>query len=104
MTVVRLPDHGPDREEDPAVNTDLPRNAIDIQGLIKTYKGTADLPPRRLVFRFRRSETRIGEVIAAIQRVGLMISDLSTTEGKLEDVFLELTRDRLRPTPHDDAS
>ena len=48
------------------------------------------LPPRRLVFRFRRSETRIGEIIDALQDLGLIIADLSTEEGSLEDIFLQL--------------
>ncbi len=52
------------------------------------------LPPRRLHFRFRRSETQIGALIAAIQAAGLTIADLATAEGRLEDVFLELTRGR----------
>ena len=48
------------------------------------------LPPRRLVFRFRRSETRIGEIIDALHDLGLIIADLSTEEGSLEDIFLQL--------------
>ncbi len=48
------------------------------------------LPSRRLVFRFRSSETRIGEIIDALQDLGLIIADLSTEEGSLEDIFLQL--------------
>jgi ABC-2 type transport system ATP-binding protein len=51
-------------------------------------------PPRRLHFRFQRSSTQMGQIIAAIQAAGLTIADLATTEGRLEDVFLELTRGR----------
>lgn len=50
--------------------------------------------PRRLVFRFRRSATRTREIIEAIHAARLVIADLSTSEGRLEDVFLELTRAR----------
>ncbi len=62
------------------------------------------LPPRRLHFRFRRTETQIGEIIAAIQGAGMVIADLTTSEGRLEDVFLELTRGRAKPADADDAS
>ena len=48
------------------------------------------LPSRRLVFRFRSSDTRIGEIIDALGDLGLIIADLSTEEGSLEDIFLQL--------------
>jgi ABC-2 type transport system ATP-binding protein len=48
--------------------------------------------PRRLVYRYRPSGTRIGEILAAAQAAGLVIVDLSTEESDLEDLFLELTR------------
>ena len=60
-------------------------------------------PPRCLRFRFKRSETQIGEIITAIQNAGLMIADLSISEGKLEDVFMELTGARPKPPPCDDV-
>ena len=62
------------------------------------------LPPRRLHFRFRRSATQIGEIIAAIQGAGMVIADLTTSEGRLEDVFLELTRGGAKPMGADDVS
>ncbi len=31
-------------------------------------------------------------IITALQNAGLIIADLSTEEGNLEDIFLELTR------------
>ncbi len=49
------------------------------------------LPPRRLAIRYRSSETLVSEIIAALQNAGLIIADLSTEEGNLEDIFLELT-------------
>jgi len=48
--------------------------------------------PRRLVFRFRPSETRIRDILSAVRGIGLTISDLTTHEADLEDLFLELTR------------
>ena len=48
--------------------------------------------PRRLVFRFKRSDQPMCAIIEAINEARLVIADLSTSEGRLEDVFLELTR------------
>ncbi len=56
--------------------------------------------PRRLVFTYRPSQTRIGELLAAARGAGLVIVDLSTEESDLEDIFLELTRGA--PPPADD--
>jgi ABC-2 type transport system ATP-binding protein len=50
--------------------------------------------PRCLIFRCRRSVNRVREIVEAIHAARLVIADLSTTEGRLEDVFLALTRDR----------
>jgi ABC-2 type transport system ATP-binding protein len=49
-------------------------------------------PPRRILIRYRPSETQIGEIIAAISTAGLVIADLTTEETSLEDIFLDLTR------------
>ncbi len=50
------------------------------------------IPPRRLAIRYRSSETQVSEIITVLQNAGLIIADLSTEEGNLEDIFLELTR------------
>jgi ABC-2 type transport system ATP-binding protein len=47
--------------------------------------------PRQLHFRFKLSETPVREIIEVIHTARLVIADLSTTEGRLEDVFLALT-------------
>jgi len=47
---------------------------------------------RRLLVRYQPSRTQIGEILGAVQRAGLEISDLTTLESDLEDAFLELTR------------
>ncbi len=60
-------------------------------------------PPRRLTFKFRRSETRTRDIIEAIHTARLVIADLSTSEGRLEDVFLELTRNHKIPPCPDPA-
>ena len=49
---------------------------------------------RTLVLRYSPGETQIGSVIDAIQKAGFGISDISTEESDLEDVFLQLTRDK----------
>ena len=49
---------------------------------------------RRLVFHYRPSETRIRDILTALRDAGLGIADLTTTEADLEDLFLEITRER----------
>ncbi|MBI3452491.1 MAG: ABC transporter ATP-binding protein [Rhodospirillales bacterium] len=48
--------------------------------------------PRLLVFRYRPSRTRVGDLLAVTRDAGIGIVDLSTEESDLEDIFLELTR------------
>ena len=48
--------------------------------------------PKRLVIRFRRSETSVGAILSKVQETGIGIADLSTAEADLEDIFLALTR------------
>ncbi len=47
---------------------------------------------RTLAITYRKDRVNAGEVLAALQRVGLGIVDVSTREADLEDVFLNLTR------------
>jgi ABC-2 type transport system ATP-binding protein len=49
--------------------------------------------PRRIVFRYRPSQTRIRDILAAVRACGIAIADLTTHEARLEDIFLELTRE-----------
>jgi ABC-2 type transport system ATP-binding protein len=46
---------------------------------------------RRLVFRYRPSQARVGELLDAVRRAGVTIQDLTTTEADLEELFLRLT-------------
>ncbi len=48
--------------------------------------------PRDIVFRYRPSQTRAGELLDAARAAGLVILDISTEESDLEDIFIELTR------------
>lgn len=47
--------------------------------------------PRRLVFRYRPSQTRVRDILAAMRSASVPIADLTTHEADLEDIFLELT-------------
>ena len=47
--------------------------------------------PQRLLFRYRVGETPVHEILAAVDLCGLTISDMSTREADLEDIFLQLT-------------
>ncbi|MEW5704152.1 MAG: ABC transporter ATP-binding protein [Pseudomonadota bacterium] len=49
-------------------------------------------PPRCLRFGFRTSETGIVEILKAVHDAGLNLTDLSTRESDLEDLFLQLTQ------------
>jgi len=48
--------------------------------------------PRTLSITYRKDKVNAGEVLAALQRDGLGLVDVSTKEADLEDVFLNLTR------------
>ena len=48
----------------------------------------------RLVVSYPPSRVAIADILAAVQRAGIRIADLSTEEADLEDIFLRLTRDR----------
>jgi len=47
--------------------------------------------PRRLVFQYKPSVTKVEEILAALHEAKLGIADLSTEEADLEDIFLRLT-------------
>ena len=47
---------------------------------------------RTLAITYRKDRVNAGEVLAALQRAGLGLVDVSTREADLEDVFLNLTR------------
>jgi ABC-2 type transport system ATP-binding protein len=49
---------------------------------------------RRMVIRYKPSEAKFGEILAAVQSAGLGLIDLTTEETDLEDIFLQLTARR----------
>ena len=50
------------------------------------------LTPGKLTLRYAPSRTHLGDLLAAIVGQGLAITDLSSQETDLEDIFLQLTR------------
>ena len=50
------------------------------------------LGERTLAITYRKDKVNAGDVLAALQKEGLGIVDVSTREADLEDVFLNLTR------------
>ena len=52
-----------------------------------------DLPsPNRLIVQYKPSTTRVGDILNVMNEAGVRITDLSTEETDLEDIFLQLTR------------
>jgi len=49
--------------------------------------------PRTIEITYRKDKVNAGEVLAALQKDGLGIVDVSTRDPDLEDVFLSLTRE-----------
>jgi ABC-2 type transport system ATP-binding protein len=70
----------------------LARDLFEIPASLRRY--AAELQnPRRLVLRYRMSEAKVSEILAAASAAGLEIVDLTTEEADLEDIFLQLTRE-----------
>jgi ABC-2 type transport system ATP-binding protein len=47
--------------------------------------------PRKLIFHYQPSRTRLGDLLNALAASGLSVVDLTTQESDLEDIFLQLT-------------
>jgi ABC-2 type transport system ATP-binding protein len=54
--------------------------------------GFSLLTPGKLTLRYAPSRTHLGDLLAAIVAQGLAITDISSQETDLEDIFLQLTR------------
>ena len=68
----------------------LDKNDFEVPPALVRF-GAALEGSRRLVLRYRPSETRVAEILAAVDDAGLAVADISTHEPDLEDLFLELT-------------
>jgi ABC-2 type transport system ATP-binding protein len=53
--------------------------------------------PTRLVVRYQPSQTRLGDLLNLMDTSGVRISDISTEETDLEDIFLQLVRSGAAP-------
>jgi len=60
--------------------------------------------PQRLLFRYRMSDSPVQDILAAVGAAGLTISDMSTREADLEDIFVQLTSDPLEASSEREAS
>ena len=47
--------------------------------------------PKRLMLRYRPSQTRIGDILNMMAVYGIAITDITTEETDLEDIFLQIT-------------
>ncbi len=66
------------------------RDITDVPDVLSTFR--TDLPtPRQISVSFPPSQAHSGQIIAAMQDAGYVITNLTTKEAALEDVFLRLT-------------
>lgn len=66
----------------------VPELPAELQAVLRAQDGT------RLEFRLDNSLNSIGDLLEGLRRTGLVITDLHTEAPDLEDVFLDLTRER----------
>ena len=62
-------------------------NPKDLDGIKLTYNSNNEV-----VASYERNKHKIDEIISKIKSVGMEIYDISTDEGDLEDVFIDLTK------------
>ena len=67
----------------------LDRDITDVPESLKAYGELKD--KRHLCLRYAPSKVAAGELLGAVQQAGYSITDLSTREADLEDIFLKLT-------------
>jgi len=66
------------------------RDITDIPAALGAFR-TALPTPRQISVSYPPSQAHSGQIIAAMQDAGYVITNLSTKEAALEDVFLRLT-------------
>ena len=66
----------------------VPELPAVLQAVLRAQDGT------RLEFRLDKNLNSIGDLLEGLRTTGLVITDLHTEEPDLEDVFLDLTRER----------
>jgi ABC-2 type transport system ATP-binding protein len=77
--------------QEKAVEVTVDRD-IDVAPVASCFDKIELKAPRTLAITYRKDRVNAGDVLAALQRDGLGIVDVSTREADLEDVFLNLTR------------
>ena len=76
-----------DKELYLVLDTDLGEVPVELRGFRTDLVG-----PRRLLFRYHRSECPLHAILEAVTNAGLTVVDVTTEETDLEDIFLQLTR------------
>jgi ABC-2 type transport system ATP-binding protein len=80
------------RAQDKAVVVEVDRD-LDGAPDAPCFEKIEMIGPRTLEIIYRKDQVNAGDVLAALQREGLGIIDVSTRDPDLEDVFLSLTRE-----------
>ena len=62
-------------------------NSLDTNGIKFSYKTYNEI-----VVTYERKKHKIEEIISKVKKVGMEIYDISTDEGNLEDVFIDVTK------------
>ena len=62
-------------------------NSLDTNGIKFSYKTNNEI-----VVTYERKKHKIEEIISKVKKVGMEIYDISTDEGNLEDVFIDVTK------------
>jgi len=62
---------------------------VELAGFKSTLK-----PGNQIAVQINQSDANVGMVLAAVQKAGLTINDISTNETDLEDIFLQLTSNK----------
>ena len=60
-------------------------------GLFESLKVISN-EEKKLVLSYEKSKLNIDKIILEIKKQGVLIQDISTDDGDLEDVFLRLTK------------
>ena len=62
-------------------------NVEDLNGIKFSYKSNNEITAT-----YERKKHKIDEIINKIKSTGMEIHDISTEEGNLEDIFIDLTK------------
>ena len=67
-----------------------PQDAVSAAPEVAPYEASLD-PDGRISIPYKPSETSVGIILERLNAAGVTVRDITTQEGDLEDVFLELT-------------